>query len=465
MNPAVKQGLDLAKKNIPSIACGAAVLLALGAYFVYPIPGMYETFNSETKQAASKFSELNTLVTAQYPLPTAFNIPGSEPKQLETFPTQRVIDVYKKAGERFTDEANQLVKAAITSNTRVPLVQGVFPEAQRGMEVTKYREFKEAYARRYNTEGKAIAQSIAGDILGAALPPTQTELTAISQSIAQRIRRERTERDAANKVTNQLEVDQLIAEAQAKALPDERQGRAERSKVYLSPGALSPLPGMVAATAAGAINPSDTSIVTLFNAQVGLWLHEAVASAIARTNALSTNIFDAPIKHVVAIGWADQLIGVQARQPGGSFPRGFAPGFGAGGGQAAPEGAAGPAVPEPSFSGAIPLVYSQNPWGHHSNNAYDTIPFKLVLRVDARRVSEVLVSLTRDQFIFIDNVSFTSVDTSIAKQQGYIYGSAPVVELELDCTFLMLRAWTLPIMPAEVRAAIAAASAGPAVDQ
>jgi len=455
MNPAVKQGLDLTKKNIPSIACGAGVLLALGAYFIYPIPGMYETFNTETKAAAAKYSELNTLVTAKYPLPTAFNIPGSDPKQLETFPTQRVIDVYKKAGERFSDEANQLVRAAIATNTRLPLVQGVFPEAQRGLEVTKYREFKEAYARKYNTEGKAIAQAVAGEILGAALPPTQAELTSISQSIAQRIRRERTDRDAANRITNQQEVDQLIAEAQAKALPDERQGRAERSKVYLSPGALSPLPGMVAATAAGGINPAETSIVTLFNAQVGLWLHEAIATAIARTNASASNVFDAPIKHVAAIGWADQLIAVQARTTG----------FQAGGLQAGPEGAAAPAVPEPSFASEISRDYRQSPWGHHSNNAYDIIPFKLVLRVDARRVSEVLVSLTRDQFIFIDNVSFTSVDTNIAKQQGYIYGDAPIIELELDCTFLILRSWTIPIMPVEVRAAIAAASAGPAVAQ
>jgi len=462
MNPAVKQGLDLAKKNIPSIACGIGVLVAAGAYFIYPIPQMYQTFGEETKAAASKYADIDGRLRAKPSVPAIFTGTG-EPKPLDVFPTETVISTYEGASKRFVDEARLLVEATVKSNAQMALIGDIFPEPQRGTDVPKFREFKEAYSRKYNLDGKSFEVSIAGQILKAALPPTLTDIADLQRRNSQKIRLERTERDTSGRVINQPEVEVLVQEANAKVLSDERARRASASKIYLSPDAIRPLPALASsiatpATGAGANpgfgNTQQVNLVTLFDAQVGIWVHEAIARAVAQTNANATNIYNAPLKHLISVSWPEQLVPVTSRTPG----------FGISGGNPGGEAAGtteGAAIPPPDLTTPFTPSYTNNPWGHHTNTAYFAVPISLVVRVDARRVSEVLVSLSRDNFLFVDNVSLRPVEPAISKQQGFVYGPDTVVELELQCTMLMLKSWVVPFMPPDVRSALAAAAAAP----
>jgi hypothetical protein len=467
MNPAAKQALDLAKKNIPSIACCVAGLAAVGAYFFYPVPQMYATFNQETAAAASKYSEIDSLAKFNANQPAIFTAAGGEPQPLGVFPTNDVITAYDSARTRFIDESKRLVDAVLKSNSQMPLEAGMLPMPTRGQEVTTFRAFQEAYVRRYGLDPRMREQSFVTTILKGAQPPTPNDIAELSRRVAAEVRRNQTERDSTGRVTNQQEVDRAIQEESAKILPRERTLRATNSKVMVSPDAFRPLSaylqligqnsaggnpgGNTGTVGAGTVNVA-TDIIPVFNAQVGLWIHESLARSIAQSNAAATSVFDAPIKHVVSVSWSEQLVTAAPQaQPGFGMP-------------AAPvdPSAAPPTLPPVDLTAAVTPSYMQSPWGHGNNNSYFAVPVRMTLRVDAKRLSQVLLSLSKDNFLFIDNVNFRMVDINQAKQQGFIYGSDNVVEVELQCTLLMLKNWMIPMMPPPIVQALAAAAAPPA---
>ncbi len=83
---------------------------------------------------------------------------------------------------------------------------------------------------------------------------------------------------------------------------------------------------------------------------------------------------------------------------------------------------------------------------------YDVVQFNLRLRVDAAAASTVLQELQSESFITVLNVyEVTGLDPLVLLQEGYVFGDQTIIELDLQCEMLLLRTWTAPFIPAEIR--------------
>ena len=85
---------------------------------------------------------------------------------------------------------------------------------------------------------------------------------------------------------------------------------------------------------------------------------------------------------------------------------------------------------------------------------YDVVQFKLTLNVDASQVPYVIAMLGQNRLIDVYNIDVVTVDSAERAVAGFMYGTAPVVQLNLKCEALFMRQWTAPLMPDRVRVAI-----------
>jgi hypothetical protein len=206
---------------------------------------------------------------------------------------------------------------------------------------------------------------------------------------------------------------------------------------------------MYVANDAFAVNPVMTgnglpATVDIWYSQMTLWIQQDVANALKEANANATNILDAPVKHL----WK---LTIPSAGTGGGTP--FGPGIYTDA-VAAAGAAAVPVTPTPvNGSDIVPLtpVPSVSPTGRVSNPMYDVVQFTLVIDVDASQIPAVLAALSHNQLMDVMSLTATSVDPEDLQQQGFFYGSAPVVQLTLSCESLFMRQWTQNLMPDSVK--------------
>jgi hypothetical protein len=224
-----------------------------------------------------------------------------------------------------------------------------------------------------------------------------------------------------------------------------KQRRAEQSRIYFSPGAVLPHPALAQAGGqAGAAASID--LATAFNAQYSLWLQEMALRAIADVNRNATNVYDAPIKHLVRLD-----IGQSGYNFGPSSTGGMTPGLDA------------PPV-ETAFNASLPISrdYTTGPFGHPKpNDLYETNTIDIEIIVNARKVPQIISSLTAGRYLFVNQVSLSSVDTGIAFRDGYLYGPDQVIRLNLRVDVLIIRSALSPWLPDAVKAYLAARNAPP----
>jgi len=142
-----------------------------------------------------------------------------------------------------------------------------------------------------------------------------------------------------------------------------------------------------------------------------------VATAVARANANAKSVLDSPIKQITDLTIKDPAYLIVGDPTAGK------------------EDAA--LTPTPDVT----------PTGRSSNGMYDVVQFNLSLDVDGRRVSEVLDSLQRGQFITVLDAQFTTVDSALQTTNHFIYGSGPVVHMDLACEELLLHNWSNKLTP------------------
>ncbi|MEM6560745.1 MAG: hypothetical protein AAF656_04020, partial [Planctomycetota bacterium] len=93
--------------------------------------------------------------------------------------------------------------------------------------------------------------------------------------------------------------------------------------------------------------------------------------------------------------------------------------------------------------------------GRTSNPFYEVVPFTVRIRVDATKVPDVLGAFSEDRLLGVLNVpSMTVIDSGLAKSQSFLYGEAPVAEIEIEGEALLLRSWLAQYVPKQVKAAI-----------
>lgn len=148
--------------------------------------------------------------------------------------------------------------------------------------------------------------------------------------------------------------------------------------------------------------------------------------------------------------------GAAAPRGGASTDSGVGPRVAVRGGRGGDTGAeeAAPATPvtyDPAAEIERQYQYSASGRPLHTP-FYDITQFNLRLRVEAEQLPYVLEQLQSNSFITVLNVpELTAVDPLVMLQQGYVFGDQPIIEVDLQCEILFLRAWTVEFMPETIR--------------
>lgn len=424
--------LDFIKSHTAALACAAVAVLALVAYFVYPIPSLFGTLREEVQARGEVYSALDKLNKEPRTLPPV-DITAAEPAPLEVFPTDRVIKSGEEALQRLADQSNQTLGNLQKLNQRQLLVPNSLPSAPplaRQNFLTRYK----AITQQYGEEAKS---GLIATVLKGTLPPTEAEMRQIVEAEINRINKTDLTIDGTGREVNRAEVEQKIAERTAKLPLEQRVFRARNAQIYVSPGAVDVIQELLTTN-----NPPDP--VMIFNAQFSLWVQTAVFEAIAAANAGSENVLTSPVKHLVRLDML--MLFVPPGGGGGGNPY-FQPGE-------QPAEGAGPVELKPDPAAPITLNYARSPLGYTSNSMFDAIPVQLTLRVDSRRLPEVIAAMQGGQLLKIKNVNYRTVSLGRALQEGYVYdkdGTTPMVEVVMECDVLMLRSWLVPYMPEAVK--------------
>jgi hypothetical protein len=419
----MKKVVEFLKRYWIAVTSGLVVLFSVVATLLWPVPGLYARLRADLDQRPATFSQLNSLLSAQRTLPKlAPDITEAEP--LTVFPTDGVIERGEQAVQRLRTEAEATLGAAVRLNRRQLLVPGSLPAENR----IARQAFLDRYKQLFAPESSGVLHPILVEMIGAGTAPTPNEIQVISERRAAQIRAKLVPGGAGGQPGNLAQIEREIAEMQASVGAEVRGGRAERIRVYASP--LSIVPHQVIQEQ---LPPAP---LPTFNAQLMLWLQQTALEAIASVNQEfgSTNVLDAPIKHVVLIEVpADYAQPVSQGSPDGG---------------GAVEGSADLTI---QADQPITRAFTQNALGLQPNSLFEPFPIKLVLRVDADRLPQILSSLSRGRLLLISNVNVQAVGSAQSLQEGYVYGESPVVEATIEAQVLLLRPWLAEYMPAPVR--------------
>ncbi|WP_428939182.1 hypothetical protein [Fontivita pretiosa] len=429
--------MELVKKNLVSIICGVVILIAIAAVF-YPINGYYAELQAKADSRKQVYQTLKNLAQKQRSLPI-ISLETQQAEPLPMFPTEAVAKVGREAVDKVKAEAIEMLKLALELNQHQLLEPGALPQG------TPYSliQFRDKYIRKFNFyDPQNRKNSFLWEIMRAGAPPTDQEI----QAERERKRLEIEAKRALNTQGQPINEPQVQAELQAtlpKIASNMQKKVAEECLVYIEPSsnpavggipsAVDPMPALVNP---GQFNaPPDPSAV--FEAQVGLWIHEDVARAIAAANRGARNVTESVVKRLVRIELPDVLFPQQQ--------------------MASPEGM--PVATNSDPAGQIPQNFTVSPTGRISNGVYDVIHFTVRMDVDAERIPLVLQELSRNRFITVLSTSLSStltlnnspVDPAVMELAGYLYGEKPVVQLDVQCEALLLRKWTEPLMPVMIK--------------
>jgi hypothetical protein len=215
-------------------------------------------------------------------------------------------------------------------------------------------------------------------------------------------------------------------------LPEQvKQKRASEHRIYLDDGSLQASTDIQAGKS---VRPEQ-----VWFAQSALWIQEDVVKAINAANAGSKTVMSSPVKHLVSLRVpfnADQYV-LASRATGMT-------------GVATDAAAA----VVPLNTDGVAEVFGVSPTGRVCNDLYDVIHFELTLRVDYRKIPQILAELERNRLFAVLSTSIEGVNSAEERRvNGYVYGKDPVAEITLSCEALFLRSWTVD-KDNEFRAAI-----------
>jgi hypothetical protein len=90
--------------------------------------------------------------------------------------------------------------------------------------------------------------------------------------------------------------------------------------------------------------------------------------------------------------------------------------------------------------------------GRSAGQTYDVVYMSVVLDIDPAYLSRFMESLYRQNMCYtITNVQTRTVDPLERASFGYLYGDAPVIEVEFLVECVFFRGWTEPLMPDEFK--------------
>jgi hypothetical protein len=403
---------QLLKKNILSVICGVVVVLAIVAYFVF-VTGLYTGSNgleAEAKKRKENYDTLASLLSKSRTLPVVELNSSSTPRPLEVFPTTPVIEVGTGITKQLKDQSSQIVEIARQYNQRPTLLPNFFPKPT---DPQKFR-FRDAYKIHMTKELPAILQ--------ASVPPTEADV----QEAREKLWREKYADQIIvvnGREANRQQVDQQYTDEIAGLLERLERETAQKYRMYIETEAINQNTLILS----GETPPTDQ----MWYAQTATWIQDDLVHAIAgfndrelqRFKPNERNLINAPVKHLINLQVPQGIDQYIAKAQTGA------------------EGETAPGVPD----------YTLSPTGRNSNALYDVVKFTMVVKMDARFVARYIQELGRGKFLTVHKVNITAVDNAVAKADGFVYGNAPIVQVQLAGEALLMRSWTKPLVPDNVK--------------
>lgn len=439
-----KRILTVVKRNWLSVVAAVVAVVAVVVPFAVADGWVSETQNA-LQQRQSVARQLDEIGRKSRSLPQ-LDPDATERQPLDMFPSRSVIAAGKAALEHLEKQAEVLLEEALKLNVRRPLMEDVFratPAQYRGA-AFRFRDEYQAFMSRQ--EGPTPRPDGLSLMVRGAVPFSAEQIQRFISAERERIQRERGIR-AGGQIVNADELARLVAEAERRLPEQLRNEVALTHQVYLSPDTWVVDPSM----ATGVQPPMPEAV---WFAQLGLWIQQEAARIVLAANEGSPNVFASPVKHLLAVRYVPFGAG------GGPFGPYIMPagagtesGDGGGGGFGMPVAAGGPVAPPTGKDPASPINLARGAFltGRQACGLYDVVHFKMVVRVDESRVADFLATIPRGRLVNVLNVQMRSVDSAVESAAGYLYGNDPVVQLEVECEMIMLRAWTTTLMPPRVR--------------
>jgi hypothetical protein len=453
--------MELVKKNIISVICGAVAIIAIVASF-FPLGGYVADLQKSLDTSKSTYSTLDGLRTKSRTLPVTKLDEATTPAPLTIFPNPEVIE---KAGAVVKQVEGQSIKmrdAAIAMNKKKQLVEGALPEPRPPLDI----RFRDRYVALLsppltgpNMQASGEPCKLLKDYKAGVLPNAQL-IEQEKARLQAEILNTRVQKNAQGQVINQPELTDLAAQVAIEVPQRFKKAVAEKSLFYVeSPGAggasgmggIGGTGGPLGATLdmapgiAGNGRPRPDSI---WWAQVALWIQTDVLEAVKEANTtkdpltgkVPANLMEAPVKRLIKVNvpMVNSFI--------------VAPG-------AAP--AAPPADPNAAADTALTKTPQVSPTGRASNGMFDVVQFRIDADIETDKIPQFIRTLSHNRLMSVLRVELKGVDAEQAELAGYYYGkdaagnSKPVSTVTMDCEALLLRSWTIPLMPRIIRTQLA----------
>lgn len=413
--------LELSKRYWVIIAFCVVMLIAVIAIPAF-VSGQQEALQKDLDTRKATNDSIAQVLSQQRHQPVVSMTVDAAAPLLEQFPNDRLIAAGENAIKGVQLQSLKMKDDAVRINLHKLLVPGSLPDP------TDTFRFQQIYMKQFQTEIPTL--------LGSATPPTDEEIGLRAQQETQRITAEQPHNasgDVWNKDVLQQNINMMLAN-----LPERmRQDAAEHHKMYVAPTALSIHPALAPPAPGAPTLALDAEAIWL--GQMGLWIQQDVAGAIAQLNAASTRVETSPVKQLVQIYVpSDRSLYVM-------------PVPSAAGAAASP--AAGPAAaPVTTDTDPFPKDYAASITGRVSNGTFDVVHFYVVLNVQVPDVERVIQTMERGRLLTVLQSEVVAVNSAAMQTQGYYFGKTPIVTLTLKCEELFMRDWTHTLMPPTIKA-------------
>ncbi len=438
--------MQIIKKNILAVICGAVALLSVIAIY-WPIKGWYEEIDTQLQASKRTNDELTNLRNQGQNCRLPIVDPQkTEAPPLEGFPTHKVylvgIDVVKKIQQ----QSAELMKQAIADNKRTPIDPTALPTYRTGAARATFKDNYYLYLEALKTRTlNAMPPATPKDVADAHKAKWDEWLMRVP---------------AVNDVRDPQAVAALQADFNRDVVPAlpgiVAKGRADACTMYISAGGL---------YVNSAIPPQGAGQAAFLNdvwaAQIGIWIQTDICSAIAQTNKTlgrpvgvdgRITVPNACVKRLVRTNITPAYVTANGPLMFGST---------GGGGMGGP-GIAPAVSPMPGMQPAVPqktiptVVRSFQPTftGRVSNEVYEVVHFSFTVDIEAANCRALLANLTNGRFITVLSTNATALDRGACQAAGLLYGPEPVVQMTVVAESVFFHDWTKDWMPELVAKAL-----------
>jgi hypothetical protein len=433
--------MEIVKKNLVSILCLVVALLAVAGTF-YPLGSKFDSLRDEVDTSAQAAAQLERLKSTPRTIPGIGTNGTSIP--LPCYPTQDVFNWMNDTIKgKLAKQAADLQAAAeeISHRGHDAMTANSLPEPSNSAPFL----FKDDYTRHMD--------HLKAEILHSCLPPSMPDIQEKINELLARIRLQ--EIRVNDKVMNDKELKEQF-DRESKLLPMQlriKRATQEKYRMYVMPEALAVTEPYIKES------PKKPTPNEIWFAQVGYWVAQDVCDAIALTNANSNSVPESPVRALVTLNLPLKM--EMYVMPATSQ-----------------QNASGKTVADPYLvakpDAAHPPIYTLSPTGRAVNSLYDVVQFTMTVYMDPQYVEIFARNLSKDRFITIKEMNLSpfwpsesELNAGVGQGQGgfaaaggtntvvtgYYYGQSPkLAKVEFKCEEVMMRSWTLSLMPPTIKA-------------